>query len=89
MSLIIKENVAYVGQVGRTDYSSHNDESKWQVDHPHSPALFPMLPSRKWLSEVTVQVTVNSYTFNIPSNLAFQPAFSHIGKDSTYVLKKQ
>lgn len=85
MSLIIKENVACAGQVSRRAYSSHNDESRWQVNHTHSPALSPMLPSRKWLSGVIAQVTVNSHTFNIPSNLVLWPAFSHIGKNSLFM----
>ena len=85
MSLIIEVNVACAGQVGRRDYSSYNDESGWHVRYPHSTALSPMLPSRKWLSGITVQVTINSHTFNISSHLVLWPAFSYIGKESLFM----
>lgn len=85
MSLIIKENAVCVGQVCRRDYLSHNDESGFQDYHPHYPPFSHMLPNRKWLSRFIVQVTVNSHTFNISSNLVLLPAFRHIGKESLFI----
>ena len=73
----MKESVACSGQVGRRDHSGHDKSIIHTLQHPP-----PMLPSRKWLSGVIMQGTVNSHTFNIPSNLVLWSAFSHIGKDS-------
>lgn len=83
--LIIRENAAF-----RTDRQKGLFKSQWRVRMTsQSPTLSgppsPMLPSRKWLSGVILQVTVNSHTFNIPSNLVLRLAFSHIGKDSLFM----